>query len=391
MMSSLTTFQAVPQTRPIGALKTIISSNTEVDDTWIPVNAVYLQQDYPDLFNYLGTIDAYYFTLSSTLVDDVHAVHYGDQFVSMVGGRLNYITTNHILTSSDGINWARLASPLPAQTFYSVAYSSEYGYVAVGTGGSVMTGTAGGSSWVPRTSGVAVQLNSVAHTPIGFIAGGVSGAMRRSIDGITWIGVPSSTLSDITCVKYLNNRWIFLTSSGQIAVSQDGGIWIPQSISNVRLNDIEYNGANYLVVGDGGVIISSADLTTWSTVSSGVAQNITGISWWTNEYAIVGSSGLYATSQDGLTWSVKGTQVAGNITSIVKGSGPASDITVIGGSRFIGYTTDFLQLASPLYDPLIEFIVPDVSTGNVVMDSTGLQRDGKTSTTNISTFIKARL
>ena len=60
----------------------------------------------------------------------------------------------------------------------------------------------------------------------------------------------------------------------------------------------------FVAVGEGGIIITSADQNVWNIVKSGTAEELTGITVnSSNMFVAVGNKGTIITSLDGITWS----------------------------------------------------------------------------------------
>ena len=76
------------------------------------------------------------------------------------------------------------------------------------------------------------------------------------------------------------------------------------------LYEVIWSGTQYVAVGDGGVILTSADGATWTERDSGTAARLYGVAWSGSQFVAVGSHGKMPTSPDGVTWS-EGYQASG--------------------------------------------------------------------------------
>jgi len=71
------------------------------------------------------------------------------------------------------------------------------------------------------------------------------------------------------------------------------------------LNDVHWNGWQFLAVGDGGTVMRSADGISWSSVDSGISVDLNAIAWDLFDYAVVGDKGTVLFSSDGENWSLQ--------------------------------------------------------------------------------------
>jgi photosystem II stability/assembly factor-like uncharacterized protein len=163
--------------------------------------------------------------------------------------------------------------------------------------------------------------NATSATGI-FVAVGASGAIFTSTDGQGWTpyAPPTSFSTDLYAVTgytaYLNNpsnpglRWVAVGAGGASIYSLDGLGWYvgnpynsasSANPNNYALRSITHVGGTFYAVGDVGTILSSTDGITWTSHTSGTANNLNGVNHGTN-YVAVGNSGTILTSGDGNTW-----------------------------------------------------------------------------------------
>jgi hypothetical protein len=72
-----------------------------------------------------------------------------------------------------------------------------------------------------------------------------------------------------------------------------------------QLRDVTFAASTYVAVGLGGTIITSTNLSTWTTRSAGslAANNIYGVTYAGYRFIAVATAGETAYSSDGITWS----------------------------------------------------------------------------------------
>jgi hypothetical protein len=202
-----------------------------------------------------------------------------------------------------------------------------------------------------------------------FVAGGASGKMAYSSDGVNWTAVADSKLTaPINAIAYGNNKFVAVGDLGKIATSPDGVNWtavtttafdydylsgyIPK-IGQADINAIAF-GNGIFVAGSGNsgyggcITATSSDGASWTIVSNStfgpptellvhdVYEPIDAIAWGNNKFVAVGSSGKMATSPDGVTWTAVGDSKFGT-----------SDITAIayGGGKFVAGGRDSKKMA----------------------------------------------
>ena len=100
-----------------------------------------------------------------------------------------------------------------------------------------------------------------------------------------WITLNSGTNYNLRAIYPLNYRTIFVTGDGsRVLTSNDSGMtWqdISPTLTPVNLNDIVFfDSLSGLVVGDAGTIYRTTDGgTNWSTVTSGIGDNLLSVSF----------------------------------------------------------------------------------------------------------------
>lgn len=217
-----------------------------------------------------------------------------------------------------------------------MAYGSGV-FVAVGRGGSSMTGYVGpfidtstdGISWVPQdTSDYAPSftMTSVAYGPPGFVAVDGEGKLFHSLNGATWTDVTPASGAFGNSGANKSILWdgaeylVFEYDLTTIAVSADGTTWrsvTPSAASSQTLlisSIAKFNGTYYglysRVLNSAQVLQNVAGLATSSDLVHWTQQSITaldgkGASYVTvadGKLIAVGGNGLIATSVDGAIW-----------------------------------------------------------------------------------------
>ena len=252
--------------------------------------------------------------------DLLRDVTYGDGTFFAVGGGG---TTSVVLVSTNGTTWVPKSSPpgwigatawLPTVNAFVIAGSNGlrfrsldggdtfvdggdfieghfrdavYGngrVVAVGDtyGGQGIRGLSGattdGRAWTTNVTG-SHPFWSVAYGdgPQVFVAGGESGRVSWSTDGITW---NDQTIGTTTVrVAYGAGRFIALTSNGA-QESTDGQTWTP--IGNVPVFRLLYGDGRWVGVSEPGETYTSSDGRQWTRSSGNGVPNVAGVFGWVN-------------------------------------------------------------------------------------------------------------
>jgi hypothetical protein len=237
--------------------------------------------------------------------EQLASVEYGGGVFTAVG------SCGTIITSADGIIWTRWTLGFTAHLNKAAFGSGRF--VSVGSGGAIFTSPEG-TSWTQRVSGTSKDLAAITYAKDIFVAAGAEGTLLTSADGIDWTARSSGTTSDLLTVAYGNGVFI-AAGTGVILRSADGSTWTITAL-NDKFNDTyilsgaAWDGQKFVVVGNylrslGGVLFTSADGTDWSSRNLDAAGVVftSGIAYGDGFSVIVGLTGM-AVSRDLITWVV---------------------------------------------------------------------------------------
>ena len=166
------------------------------------------------------------------------------------------------------------------------------------------------------------QVLASAYVPGVYTAVGQNGMIRNSNDLLTWSAATGITDSISSIAKGV--VWVATGQGGRIWKSIDGGVtWASQTVASVQLNFATVIAGTYILVGNGGVVYTSADAISWnahfvtttSNLESLVLHPSTGL------YVVVGTAGFVATSPDLITWTTRPlpSTVTGDLLTVVAG------------------------------------------------------------------------
>jgi len=237
-------------------------------------------------------------------------------------------TSGTILRTTDGgTTWTSQISGTTVQ-FYGVSFIDANNGTVVGYGTSsildILRTTDGGINWTSQMSGTKNSFRSVSFTDANTgIAVGVKGIILRTTNsGTTWISQTSGTASDLHGVSFVdsNNGWV--VGGVSILRTTDGGTtWTLQTSGTTSsLYDVSFVDANTgWAVGDYGAIIKTTDGgTTWTPQLSGTTMFLYDVSFVdTNTGTAVGHSGtILRTTDGGSTWTMQTSGTSGELRGV---------------------------------------------------------------------------
>ena len=187
------------------------------------------------------------------------------------------------------------------------------------------------SDYNPKTSAaVTVTIPSIiwaiTYADGKFVAGGGSGKMATSMDGVTWTAVSYSTFGTessggIRAIAYGNGKFVAGGANGRMATSPDGVTWtaIPPGtdagtstfVGTNYIRTITYANGKFVAGSTNGRMAYSEDGVTWTAVADSTFSTSSTSHIWAITYAdgkfvaggtTGGTSGKMATSTDGVTW-----------------------------------------------------------------------------------------
>ena len=167
-------------------------------------------------------------------------------------------------------------------------------------------------TWVNWNNGQSIgSFYAVAGTPTETVAVGIDGriATRNNATGVwriqTFPGDP-----DFRAIVYAKGQYVVVREGGSIMTSPDGIAWTSRSSPTTRnLLGLFWDGHQYLAGGDRGTILTSPDGITWTKRDSGSVINFYSFSYSGSRYVSVGNDGI-CISTDSVTWTTPATRWA---------------------------------------------------------------------------------
>ncbi len=214
-----------------------------------------------------------------------------------------------IVTSEDGLEWAREVVPLAAQNRVLLGIGGDTNVlIAAGTGGTLLRSESSLTNVISTNSTGQIVTNLL------------------SLLGLRWDLVPVTITDDLHGVAFNEGTFLVTGATGTILSSTDGSLWLPR-LSGVTnyLSGITASPRGYVAVGTDGVILTSTDTLLWTRRDSGVRDWIYTVRWAGNKLIAVGENGLILTSDDGIDWTRRQSQTTEWL----------NDVTFTGGTWYI--------------------------------------------------------
>ncbi len=259
-----------------------------------------------------------------------------------------------ILSSPDAITWTKRDSGTQGD-LYGITWTGR-SFVAVGSAGTVLT-SPDGTVWTKQTSGSTDALRGVVWNGAQFVVVGGSiqlATILTSADGITWTKRTASTGVQLNAVAWNGTQFVAVGAGGATMTSRDGVAW-RSAFSGVgsELRGVSWNGTQFLAVGFN-IVLSSQDGVTWTKRDPGLNRaplpynspvgTIYGSAWNGRRFVVVGDGGVIITSTDGVEWIWQSTRLELDFTS-VSSSGSR---TVATGTNATFISTDGVSWASTI-------------------------------------------
>ncbi len=289
--------------------------------------------------------DGYQWTPLLTTVFD----NFNLNFVAYAAGKwVTASTGGLILSSTDGVSWARQLSGLTT-SLRSGAYGAGT-WVIVGNAGRILT-SPDGTTWTSRASGLTADLAAVAFDRGLFVAVGASGLIASSPDGITWTRRTSGTTTALNTVGFVAGSWVADGDNSVTLVSTDAATWAPASMDNKTASALFVTGSgdSGLLLGRMGEIFTAANPSEWRRFSRGTGESRLGLIYAGGRFVAVGQTTDPVTratdspiwsSPDGLTWTrANANPNFANLNDVTYGQGR---YVAVGDSSRVFTSTDAL-------------------------------------------------
>lgn len=191
-----------------------------------------------------------------------------------------------------------------------------------------------------------------------YIAGGVDGALAALLpESSAWLPVDSPTSQSIRDFTYFNEHWYAVGNGGVILKSADGVDWELVDAPQVPfLWSIANNGSLMVAVGYRGGILTSNDGISWSERSLNTPDFLRSIIWDGSRFIAVGAQGKILISANGSRWNTLSSPTS-NALYDVAASGGQYVLVGANGTLLAGDNLDVLSpVALPASDDLSSIV-----------------------------------
>ncbi len=255
---------------------------------------------------------------SSVLVPAVagsrYVVHSGVDV--MAGNTYYYRVQATSANGSSGLSAEMAGTPqatIVGNALNDVAWNGVDRLVAVGDNGEIMTSANGTlDAWTDvSVAGIAGQLSAVTWDNVNaqFLIVG-AGSTVLTGDGATWTEEDLSNLPgavNLNGAAWLGDRYIAVGNNGTILTSNiDGSVWTAQdagaALATASFSAVATNNVIIVAVGTNGTIANSNDAVVWVEQARPNNNDLNDITWDGSQFVVVGSDDTVLTSPDGLAW-----------------------------------------------------------------------------------------
>jgi hypothetical protein len=306
----------------------------------------------------------------------------GSQFIMGSGGGLS----DQLFTSTDCIRWT--AHPIPVQYSFTSMVCSPDGHIAAIASNRMLFASSDGIIWhninnqqistIIRNSNTWILANnkelyssddcllwSAVNTPIQTPALSLTikevvlkgkdlvvlyseettqGSTRifTSTGSYNWKETCNFDYCKINSIANGTDKLIGVGRRGTVLCITGNEKIFCNSGTYSELNSVIWTGAQFVTVGNAGVILVSPDGISWSRKSVPIAYDLMSVVWTGSQLVAVGGMGIVMTSPDGNTWTVQNSGVQYKLLDIA--CGPQNQLAAIG--RQSNETTESIILSS---------------------------------------------
>ncbi|MBQ6565632.1 MAG: phage tail family protein [Treponema sp.] len=225
-------------------------------------------------------------------------------------------TDGAVLVSRNGIDWKSCVSGTLANLYGLASCFNLDRFVAVGSGGTIIT-SVDGSSWENGSNSSTSDLFSIACSDTKFVAVGAGGTILTSTDGENFTSVTSPVSTDLFAVCYDGAFFVAVGRNGTVITSQNGTSWEPKTSgvteSLYGITFAEEQGV-YIAVGSDGRVIRSSNADSWESVDVPATDKLNSVSYntYTGSFIIAGDNGTVIEGVD--EWAARDAGTTKNLT-----------------------------------------------------------------------------
>jgi hypothetical protein len=212
----------------------------------------------------------------------------------------NIVGTNVVVTnrtvSTLGVVWHAVQPRPTTNDLQGVGVFNNL-YLVTGDNGTVLT-SADGTNWTKRATPTIALLSSVAASPNVIVATGDDGAILTSQDGLSWANQNSATVNWLYRVRYLAGQFISVGQNGTILTSANGTNWTTRASGTTSwLTDVTWIDGVFFLVGTQGTVLTSSNAVDWTSRGTISQKSMYAAATDANQLITVGVEGIIIRSQ----------------------------------------------------------------------------------------------
>ena len=139
--------------------------------------------------------------------------------------------------------------------------------------------------------------------------------------------------NSIEDIAWDGSQYVAVGPGGLILTSPNGATWTRQNSGNANyLSGITWNGSLFVAASDYGAVLTSPDGTTWTSQVVTTGAGLFDVAWNGSLFAAVGGSGTILSSPDGTTWTAR---TSGTANHLIDVSWSDSQFVAVGSSGTI--------------------------------------------------------
>jgi len=228
-----------------------------------------------------------------------------------------------IRTSPDGVTWT-VVHTVSGRVFDSVAFDSSAGrLVAVATTGETYASSNSVTWALANSIGVTVTVQDVTFgNGLFTLVSSVGGAIYTTPNPVTtaWTQRLASSPKPLFAVLWNDFQYIAVGSGFTVYTSATGSSWVSQNTGTLNTLNGVTDGADVLVAaGDSGTIVTSPNGVDWTVRTSGTTNKLNAAAWASSlgMFVVVGDSDTILYSTDAISWSTTSTAYGESLKDVV--------------------------------------------------------------------------
>ena len=213
-----------------------------------------------------------------------------------------------LLTSPNGVTWTDQRAGR-TRDLYGIIYTNGQ-FVAVGYEGTVLT-SPDALTWTTRVSNTSRDLHAITYAAGLYVAGGRNGTVITSPNTINWTVRATPTTNYIERIAWGTGRFVAAATHGTILSSTNGFTWQQHphpAPADTEFEGVAYGGGRFVMVGVNtdsrahSVMLWSSNGVDWADSSVDVGKGLRGVDYDGGQFLAVGNDGVTLFSSSGLTW-----------------------------------------------------------------------------------------